>query len=190
MMEYLTADKVPLVLAMTPNAPELLPMDISLAFVNPFSENQDLAVKFMEELASGLDVNVQYLMFPDLTEPVKNSYYEESIESVQGYIASLEEALENAEPKDVQALEEELANAYASLESVKENIYSMTEKDIEWFRSHSQGIVFRNVNWLYQQEDASEMNDLSQQYIDGLIDANQFMTQLDRKVRMMLMEGY
>ena len=48
-------------------------------------------------------------------------------------------------------------------------------------------------NWLYDSGDdgsSGDAYDLVQQYVDGKITADKLMQEVDRKVRMRMMEGY
>ena len=67
-----------MVMSLKPDAPARLEMECYVAFVNPYSENLDLALAFMETLAENLPDEVLYAICADLTEPVPDPNYEES----------------------------------------------------------------------------------------------------------------
>ena len=83
----------------------LVSTDVTVAFVNPFSQNRDLAIEYLECASEQVDAIMRITMMPGENEPVLNPYFEETLESYDEQIASLEAQLLGAEEVDKQALE-------------------------------------------------------------------------------------
>lgn len=179
---------VPLAMSLSADAPVQLPVECSVAFVNPYSENADLAVAYMEQLAQALSNDVLYTFCGDLTEPVPNPTYEESVRSAEEGLANAQARYDAAEPIDRQALESELEFARRYLEQAKEQRYSIGEQEIAWLGAHGDELVLQGENWLYS-DGAGDAYELINQYHDGKIDAARLMKQIDNKLRMMILEG-
>lgn len=64
----------------------------------------------------------------------------------------------------------------------------ITAEDVAWVRSNGNALVLQMQNWLYS-KDGGDAYDYVRQYIDGKIDAAKLMNEIDRKLRMMIMEG-
>lgn len=180
---------MPMVMALLPSTPAYLPAEATVAFINPYSKNYDLAVEYMETLWSHLNDEVTYSLRTDMTEPTKNSYHEDNVAWWAEYIEELKLQLAEAEPAEVQNLEELLKDATESYEAAKLDIWAISEKDIEWIAQHRSNMVFVGTNWLYNDDDGAAY-ELVQQYLQGTLSADKFMREIDNKIRMMLMEGY
>ena len=98
-----------MVMSLKPDAPARLEMDCYVAFVNPYSENLDLALAFMETLAENLPDEVLYAICADLTEPVPDPNYESRLASAQAELERARQELAEADEIDRQALEDSVA---------------------------------------------------------------------------------
>lgn len=179
----------PMVMSMTADTPKMLVVSGMVAFINPYSENREKALEFMEKLTENLPDDTNYTMFSDLNEPVPNSYYEEEIASMQKNIESLRTRYETAEAIDKQDIQEQLETAEQNLEEYKKYQYSISEKEIEWIHEYGDALTIQGNNWLYS-SDAGDAYQLIREYSEGQIDARKLMNEIGRKIRMMMMEQY
>ncbi len=178
----------PLVMSLKSGLPSILTMDVTVAVINPFSKNTDLAIEFLETLVDKMDEEMAYTICTDKTEPVPNSWYDENMKSMQEYIDQLNDQLAKAADVDKQELETALQEAQKSMEDLQNNRYSISDKDIEWIAAHRAELRISGNDWLYS-DDGGDAYSLIQQYMDGQIDASRLMKEIDRKVRMRIMEG-
>lgn len=185
----LTMSNTPMVMALAADLPVCAPVELSVAFINPYSENIDLALEFVEALYQNMDKETLYLMLPEEAEPTLNPWYEENLKYAEKYVAEVEKELAEAEEADRQMLEEQLESAKRGLEWSRNSMYSIREEDIAWLKAHADNLVVQGSNWLYG-DDGGDARELIQQYSEGRIDANRLMKEIDGKIRMMLMEGY
>lgn len=179
----------PMVMSMTADTPKMLVVSGMVAFINPYSENREKALEFMEKLTENLSDDTNYTMFSDLNEPVLNRYYEEGIASIQKNIESLRAQYEAAEAIDKQDIQEQLEAAEQNLEEYKKYQYSISEKEIEWIHEYGDALTMQGNNWLYS-SDAGDAYQLIREYSEGQIDARKLMNEIGRKIRMMMMEQY
>ena len=111
------------------------------------------------------------------------------MKGMQEYIDQLNDQLAKAADVDKQELETALQQAQKSMESMQQNDrYSISDKDIEWISAHRADLRISGNDWLYS-DDGGDAYSLIQQYMDGQIDASRLMKEIDRKVRMRIMEG-
>lgn len=178
----------PLVMSLKSGLDPILPMDATVAIINPFSQNADLALEFVETLADKMDDETAYTIRTDKTEQVPNEWYEDSLKNIQEYIDSLNEQLETAAEVDKQQIEETIKSAQESMKSMENDRWSISDMDIEWMNAHRSELRLSGDNWLYS-DDSGDAYTLMQQYVDGQIDATRLMKEIDRKVRMRIMEG-
>lgn len=186
----LTTDNTPMAMALTADLPIYAPVEeLQVAFINPYSENIDLALEFVEALYQNMGEETLYLMLPEEAEPTLNPWYEENLKYAEEYVAEVEKELAEAEEADRQMLEEQLESAKQGLEWSLNSMYSIREEDIAWLKAHADNMIIQGSNWLYS-DDGGDAWELIQQYSEGKIDANRLMKEIDGKIRMMLMEGY
>ena len=162
---------------------------VMVAFVNPFSPNRDLAIEYLECAAEQVDAIMRIAMMPGENEPVPNSRYEEGLKNYDEQIASLEAQLENAEEVDKQALEAELKEMKDSRESYeKDHRYSASEESIAAYREAAQYMTVGMYMGMDSQT-SSEYYEQRNQYLHGAITLDEFIRNIDQKLRMIVREG-
>lgn len=179
----------PVILSMDANTEPVFAITLSVAFVNPFSEHVDDAIAFLETLADCVDETVWYNFDPDLNEPVASSYGEENLKYAQENLAAVQKQYDEAVDADKQMLEEDLKSAQRWLEQAEADKWEISQEQIEWYRAAAEHLAVAQGNWLYQ-DSSGEAAELMQQYLNHQIDAGKFLEGVDKKVRMMQMEGY
>lgn len=181
-------DYTPIVMSMDENTPAILPLELYAAFINPFSQEQELCVEFLEMLMDNLGEEVRYNFCPDLTEPIRRPDAEEYLKYEQEYYEDMKKRYEEADEADKQALEEQLRQAEKWLERAERDSWLISAEQIEWFRANDDDLVAEGNNWLYA-DSSGEAYELMMQYLQGQIDARQFLQGVEKKARMMQMEG-
>lgn len=178
----------PLNMALDADTPAILSLELYAAFVNPFSEEPELAVEFLEDLVQNLGEETWYNFRPDLTEPIRRPDGDDYIKYAQEYFDEVKKQYDEAEPADRQAMEEVLADAEDWLSQAERDSWLIGAEQIEWFRANDDYLTVVGDNWLYS-DSSGEAYELMQQYADGQIDAQQFLQGVEKKARMMQLEG-
>ena len=178
----------PVIMSLTQDAPAFLSIDCSVAFINPYSENQDLALAFIEALSENLEPEIQYILFEDMDEPLLNSYHDEAVQNMEEYLEMLRAEYEDADEADKQELAENITEYEGYLEEIREDIWEISQDDIAWVNENGQNLKFAVRNWLYS-NDNGEAWELIEQYASGQLDAERLMKEIDRKIRMMILEN-
>ena len=181
------AEGTMMVMSLKPDAPARLEMECYVAFVNPYSENLDLALAFMETLAENLPDEVLYAICADLTEPVPDPNYEERLANAQAELERARQELAEADEIDRQALEDSVARIERYIADMESEQMLISEGEIAWLRANAGGLALEGQNWLYADE-SGEAYALVRQYCDGRIDAQRLMDGIDGKIRMMILE--
>ena len=167
----------------------LVSTDVTVAFVNPFSQNRDLAIEYLECASEQVDAIMRITMMPGENEPVLNPYFEETLESYDEQIASLETQLANAEEVDKQALEATLEEVKGYRDDFeKNNRYSANEESIAAYREVA-GYMVVSTYLGMDSETSSEYYEQRNQYIDGAITLDEFIRNIDQKLQMIVLEG-
>ncbi len=167
----------------------LVSTDVTVAFVNPFSQNRDLAIEYLEYASEQVDAIMRITMMPGENEPVLNPYFEETLESYDEQIASLETQLLSAEEVDKQALEATLEEMQGYRDDFeKNNQYNASEESIAAYREVA-GYMVVSTYLGMDSETSNEYYEQRNQYIDGAITLDEFIRNIDQKLQMIVLEG-
>ena len=183
-------DMTPILLSMDASTPAYLVLNMSVAFINPFSKHPQEAMLFMEQMVDSMNLGTRYNIDPSLNEPVRGSYYEEWKQQLEDFHEQLLAEYEKADEADKQMLEEQLRDYDESAEEMERYSWDVSPTDLEWYRSHDDNLRVGGVNWIYSETSGGEAAELLSQYLQGQIDARSMLAGIDKKVRMMLMEGH
>ena len=161
-----------------------------IAFVNPFSEHRDIAVSFLETALEELDDLTRIHLCPDENEPVRSPWYEDILKGFDQSVANAEEQLAKAETEEERQAYEELVEEYKQSREdyLKYDAWTASEESIAIYREYASSIrVKRNIGM--GGENSEAFYELQQQYMDGMISADEFIRGVDGKLQMMMKEG-
>lgn len=161
-----------------------------IAFVNPFSEHRDIAVSFLETALEELDDLTRIHLCPDENEPVRSPWYEDNLKGFDQSVANAEEQLAKAETEEERQAYEELVEEYKQYREdyLKYDAWTASEESIAIYREYASSIrVKRNIGM--GGENSEAFYELQQQYMDGMISADEFIRGVDGKLQMMMKEG-
>lgn len=179
----------PALLGVAPGETGEIPLGVTVAIVNPFSEHVELAEEFLVELLRNMENRTAYNLSDRLNEPVMSKYTQESLDEYQKMLTEAQEKLEVAEPVDKPAIEEEIRDIERVIEDLNRYGWDISAKDIEWYRAHEDAIAVERYDFLSAAGDDGELSDLYEQFMAGKVSPADFLKEIDRKVRMRAMEG-
>ena len=152
------------------------------------SRSPEAALAFMDELAGCLSSNVRYCLDPEQNEPIRGKWNEEYLADLEETLAAMRESLESAPESDRQMIEANIHDYEESLEYAQAYSWEISQRELDWYRGHDDALAISTVNWLYA-DGTGEGYELMSQYTDGMISAQEMLEGIDKKVRMMMMEG-
>ena len=182
------SDATPVLMGLDAETRPPLILTTVVAFINPFTQHPEEALAFMETLAECMPNSTRYNIDPALDEPIRGARNEQLLEELGKELDQLRTQIENADPSEVQLLEERLAEGEERLATGDLLWWEIPESSIAWYRAHADGVVTAPVNWLYA-DDAGEGYELMQQYLEGGMGLDEMLREIDHKVQMMLLEG-
>ena len=161
-------------------------MTLTLAFVNPFSENKDAAIEYLEDAWDANGRTNRILMDPNDNEPVVNAYYEQNLKDIQSNIDQLKKSLETMTDEETREMTQNDINSTEEwLENYKESgKYDVTPEQIAKYREVAGKMVVAKSD-IYGGDSYDQMY----QYVDGAITASQFAAQLEKTLQMQRLEG-
>lgn len=177
----------PAPLAVVPGVQGWLPVDVTVAVINPYSKNPELAQEFLVELLHNTSTTTAYSLSDAQNDPVPNPRTEQVKQEIQAEIDRLEAELENADSLDAPAIEDSIAEQQRMLDTMDEFGMMISQKNIDWYRPAAQRMVVERFDDLSAD---SELDDLVQQLLSGRMQPESFVKEIDEKVRMRQREGY
>ena len=167
-----------------------LSAQMTVAFVNPFSQHREEAVAFLEAVAREMEPLLKIQLCPEENEPVKNPSYDTMLAAYDQMIADAQAQLDAAE---TEAEKQAYAVILAEYEKMREDFlrygaWQASEESIARYRAFApQIIVIRNLGM--GGDNASAFYELQNQFTQGLITADEFIEGVDGKLQMMMLEG-
>ena len=177
---------IPMMLGFEEGTTGMMSVRVTAALVNPFSQNPEVAISFLETVADNLDETFRIQAMPSENTPVRSPYYEENMESYEEQLAYLRESLESAEDEETRATyEQRIAETEENMrEYEEESSWDVSAASIDNYRGYAENMVVpSNMN-------DAEFYELRMQYVDGLIGMDEMISKMDQRLTMMRMEGY
>lgn len=185
---YVVADQDSVIcpLSVVDGEEPVIGMTLTLAFVNPFSENKDAAIEYLEDAWDANGRTNRILMDPNDNEPVVNAYYEQNLKEIQNNIDQQKKSLETMTDEETREMTQNSINSMEEwLETYKESgKYDVTPEQIAKYREVAGKMVVAKSD-IY----GSDSYDQMYQYVDGAITASQFAAQLEKTLQMQRLEG-
>lgn len=155
----------------------------SVTFINPYSKNLDLAQKFMGALAEEMDGEWKTVYLRDYDTPVKSEDYDKLVKRYAEEIEAAKAQLENAEPADRPALEQQLQACEQACEKGMRTIaYRVSAEAIQNYRKliDATGLMIAYQGGVVADKIDDQIASLGEQILHGQINAEQFTAALDR----------
>ncbi|MGI6238847.1 MAG: extracellular solute-binding protein [Christensenellales bacterium] len=181
--------QLPMPLSMDGVVPPMIEAQLSVAVVNPYSENRALAIEYLEHAAELFPQMFLANASPNWDEPIRNVYYEESYGHYIEQIESIEAELEKAAEEDKAEWEQQLADWQGYLAEFEEvGAWEASAESIAKYREYADYLVVSEFFGIGG-ENYEDFYGSIQQYLEGNIDAGAMLSGIDKKLKMMLLEG-
>jgi ABC-type glycerol-3-phosphate transport system substrate-binding protein len=183
---------VPMALSLDGQSPALIEGDLYVAALSPKSVGNPQAIQFLEYCAENPDAEARIALVPGADEPVEDPYYRERLKYHEEYMSNLRFSMESAdenEKKQYQKMLDEAEESFAAEE--KDSRYLIDADEIGTYRNMEDKLVISQPNPLYAAggDAAKEVYELTRRYMDGQIKADQFLMEINQKLKMIALEG-
>ena len=186
--DYMMTDCQPMPMGFGDDLPGVLSVQLSAAFVNPYSRHREQAVTFLESLVDRMPQELAYALCPDLTEPVRRADADEEQAWYERQIETWQRNVDEADPADKQMMQEAMANFISGYEDYKQNqAWLISEEKLAWYRANAENLAVATPSW-FNKDTTGEAWQLMEQYSAGQLSAREFLAAVNRKARMMAME--
>ena len=183
------SSSVPLLLAMEEGAAPMLDCNIEVAFVNPFSQNRELAIEYIEDAVKKMQGIFLVQVCPDKNEPIRNSYFEENLKYYDEQIETMKAELEKASEEDKESWQSQIDDMETWRQEYEENYaWDATEESIAKYRGYAD--YMHPTRSLGMDDEGQETYYMQiSEYLEGNVDGPTMLKNIDDKLKMMLMEG-
>ena len=181
----------PLLLSLDEGIERIIPINGMEGFVlNPRSTHMSQAEEYLTVYLENLPWEASILLFEDTNDPVPNPYYESNLASVQQTIDELQQQLEAAAPENRAELEDSLKYMQEYLKEIEDYRYFMDEEDIARFREEVTPYLYPLPQTpLTNSEESLNFSQLMQQYKQHAIDLETYIQEVERRLRLIQLEG-
>ncbi|NLX83436.1 MAG: extracellular solute-binding protein [Clostridiales bacterium] len=180
---------VPLILPMEEGGQGYERAEINMLAVLSTSKNKEAATRFIEHYLNKLNVLERAAFDKTWTTPIENPKYEEGVKMQETRVNQIKESIKNATGAEKSSLEENLRYLEESLAGYRENGKFMApQRDIDMLRDLMRKMFISNGLANAQFMAVNEEYELLDQYAQGAITMDQFVKQLDDKLRLVRME--
>lgn len=185
-------DVSPLVLPMDAGLEPVIPVSLDVMILNPRSTRMEQAGIYLGEYAKHYDESSDAIvLFPDNNEPVPNRTFEQDKKSYEDSIARLNKQLESADEENKAEIRENIKYLQEWLDELENNRMNVSDEMIAKYRELISPYLYVMqqtplTDW--SSESSSELQTQLQQYYAGAIDAETFIREIDKRVKMMMLE--
>ena len=191
---------IPLFLSFTEDEDPVIPAELEVAFVNPYSEHPQEAMEFLGLLMNNLDLWNQYTIYADKTEPIRSSNESDSLAMIQEAIEAYKAKIETSEGEKKADLEEALKGLEETRQDMERYSWRISPTLIERYLKNINLYKVRSYsfyNALFGQENNNKENDDEPSAYEKIFASEQslkmapeeLLGMLDSKVQMIRLEG-
>ena len=173
-------------LSLAPDGDRLIPQDVFVIVLNPWSAHPDGVIRFTESLYQEMDIVTRMELDASLNEPVRNDRFDEDIEYLRALVPVYEQAIADARTEEeAEEIQEGLDEMLVYLEQYEKNgAWLVSEESIALYRPMENLFSIHGDEFWNQETE----NQIFLQYADRLIGPEQFVYQLASILQMERME--
>lgn len=180
----------PFLLSLDEGVEVAIKVDVSYLFINPLSQNKEVATAYFEEVLNHYTAQEKILYYVDENKPIINEYYEEWIngweENVTQAKAQLEtETLEGSERK---AVEDTIWRGEGFIENKDKYYWEVSAEDIAYFESIADAFFISAEGLTDMENESNNIYKIMEEYTSGSISLDEFIKEANRREQMAAME--
>jgi len=158
--------------------------------VNPYSQNQEAAIRFLEFFSRNMELMLKYKLHPNHNELVERKEYPSIVQTHMDNIATLKNRMAAVEDEAILlSLKEELAQEEALLAQQQANRWEYSTETIAEYRRLAPYISIEHDSFLWELHDKLNIEAILMKYFEGQATLDQALSELDRKVSILFWES-
>lgn len=177
----------PFLLSASQGQPAALPMEVSCVFINARTKQPQAALRFLEALAQAIPDDDRIMLRQQDNQPVGNPHYPQIMADYEALLARQRDKLQQAEGAEYHELAAWLARAESHAQQMKEDLrYTISGDNIAAYRVLARHGFVRQFDAQYQGLQAAM--DILPQYVDGSMDLERFIADIESRLRLIRAE--
>ncbi len=132
---------IPLPMSVAAGGSAYIPIDCSVAILNPNGKNASLAEDFIEVMLNQMDASTRAVFNPFDAQPVRSEYYEIQTREQDETIASLEEALANAQQSAIQEIQAKLDDARRIRAEMEDWYWEISPNSLAFYQKNADNAI-------------------------------------------------
>ena len=189
----LETPNVALPLALAAGEDPVLPVDIIVAFINPYSQHPQEAMIFLESALEQINVFSSHSLYRDVTEPVRKPGYQAEKANMERWLEISRKNEENAEDEGArEQWSETVKTMEKKLADFEEQSWMISPETVAAYQSRvgflkaAKGSALRIIN---NSDSDGQFNEMQIGFLKGTRTASDLLGWIDRKIQMMRQEG-
>lgn len=187
-----TFNSVPLIMPLDDGVAPLIPAQLYVAFVNPYSENTPLAIEYLELIAANRPAGLNAALIPGNDEPVPAAFLEEEVAWFDEMIAQIESEMAKAPESELEDWEKKLEDYKEGRDALLSGddpfAWDISADSVAWYRSMDD-LIRISPSYGMDTDANVVFYSLRSQYLDGQITADEFIETADKRLNMMMLEA-
>jgi ABC-type glycerol-3-phosphate transport system substrate-binding protein len=162
--------------------------EVQVLLINPYTQNYDDALRFVEYMAGNMFDITRYNLMPGENDPVRDPGFQ--AEWFDKEISDAEKALKEAKEEDKRNIQDRLDFLHTEYDQQKRFEWLISKESIASFRALDPYFMLQKPNPMFGMGSNDEITDLFyNRFLDGQITVDQFLKEMDRKLRMIELEN-
>ena len=184
----------PLMLSFEEDEQPILPISLTVAFINPYSTKAELAAEYLGLAARKQWQDAMYSLYSDMTEPVVYPYYEENRARMEKYLEDAKTLLNAAKTEqDIHDWTETVESYEKMLKDDEENKWAISPENIADYQARTPYMRVSAYSFISDMmadnKSAEAFWTMMDGFTDGSVPAAEMLEAIDSKVQMMRLEG-
>ena len=184
---------IALPLALTAGEDPVLPVQIVVAFINPYSQHPQEAMIFLESALEQMDVFTSHSLYRDVTEAVRKPGYQAEKANQEKWLEISRKNEENAEDEGaraqwsetVKAMEKKLADLEDQSWLISPDAIAAYQSRVDYLKAAKGSFL----QILMTSDSVDQFMEMMNGFMEGTRSASDLLGWIDRKIQMMRQEG-
>ena len=170
----------------------IIPADIVLAILNPYSEHQEEAILYLALLLKNMSVADQYAIFTDKTEAIPYAYYTGTLQYYEESLKTIRENIQNTEGEERAQWEEILRQEEEQMEEADQMGWHISQRAIDNYMTIYSLLKVPGRNFMEDIMGSVDGQDVDAFYeqLNREKDVEKMLDMIDNKLKMVRMEGH
>ena len=185
----------PIALRFSEEEEAVLPVEMHVAFLNPYSTHQEEAIEFLALAMDSMNLYDMYTAYADMTEPLRDPDYEEIMNIYSDIIEEMIINRDKAKGEEREEIEKTIENLEKNRQEDEQNLWQISSRMIDRYQKWQnlykvQGYTFFNDLFTADNDEEryEEFEEIFRNMENAKMSPEELLGMLDQKVWMMRVE--